>query len=298
MRKEKSTPMIAHRWFARRTLNAAARGPRPLARLRTGRASRWAPLLLALALLGVAQAQSPFNYSYNPDGTINLLPPYTGPGGVLIIPNTIGGATVGTIGVGAFRGDTSLTAVTIPNTVYSIETNAFDYCSGLASVTIGNGVTNIEDSAFSVCSSLTTVTIPSGVTWLGDGAFQFCSSLTNFLFEGNAPAVSPDAFDGDTAIVYYLPGTTGWLSTLAGLTTKLLSAPVQLDIAAFGVRTNQFGFTITGTSNLVVVVEASTSLVNPTWQALQTNTLAGGSSYFSDPKWKSYPTRFYRLRLQ
>ena len=48
-------------------------------------------------------------------------------------------------------------------------------------------------------------------------------------------------------------------------------------------RTNQFGFTITGSSNIVVVVvEASTNLANPAWYPLAANTLAGGSSYFSD----------------
>ena len=66
--------------------------------------------------------------------------------------------------------------------------------------------------------------------------------------------------------------------------------------ASFGVRTNQFGFTITGTSNLVIVVEACTNLANPVWSPVGTNTLTGGSSYFSDPQWTNYPGRFYRLR--
>ena len=66
--------------------------------------------------------------------------------------------------------------------------------------------------------------------------------------------------------------------------------------ASFGVRTNQFGFTITGTSNLVIVVDASTNLANHKWAPVGTNTLANGSSYFSDPQWTNYPGRFYRLR--
>ena len=35
---------------------------------------------------------------------------------------------------------------------------------------------------------------------------------------------------------------------------------------------------ITGTSNLVIVVEACTNLANPAWFPLRTNTLTGGSS--------------------
>ena len=69
----------------------------------------------------------------------------------------------------------------------------------------------------------------------------------------------------------------------------------QTSGANFGVRTNRFGFNITGTSGLVVVVEVCTNLTNPVWSPLSTNTLTGGSSYFSDANWRNYPNRFYRL---
>jgi hypothetical protein len=48
--------------------------------------------------------------------------------------------------------------------------------------------------------------------------------------------------------------------------------------------------------NIPLVVEACTNLANPIWSPLATNTLSNGSSYFSDPQWTNYPTRFYRLR--
>ena len=35
---------------------------------------------------------------------------------------------------------------------------------------------------------------------------------------------------------------------------------------------------------------------HPVWIPVGTNTLAGGSSYFSDGHWAEYPTRVYRLR--
>jgi hypothetical protein len=67
------------------------------------------------------------------------------------------------------------------------------------------------------------------------------------------------------------------------------------------VRTNRFGFNITGSSNLVMVVEACTDLANPVWSPVGTNTLnifigTNGTAYFSDPQWTNYPGRFYRLR--
>jgi len=71
---------------------------------------------------------------------------------------------------------------------------------------------------------------------------------------------------------------------------------VQTSDASFGVRSNQFTFKINWASDMVVVVEACTNLANPTWSALGTNTIIGGSSYFSDPQWTNCPNRFYRLR--
>jgi hypothetical protein len=75
----------------------------------------------------------------------------------------------------------------------------------------------------------------------------------------------------------------------------LWNPQVQTSGASFGVRTNRFGFNITGTSGLVVVVEACTNLANPTWSPVQTITLTGGPVYFSDPRWTNYTRRFYGL---
>jgi hypothetical protein len=91
-----------------------------------------------------------------------------------------------------------------------------------------------------------------------------------------------------------LPGSTGWGAYFGGVPTW--NPQVETSHAAFGVRTNRFGFNITGNSNLVVVVVACTNLASPTWSRVGTDTLTGGSSYFSDQNWTNYPRRFYRLR--
>ncbi|MGD0253525.1 MAG: hypothetical protein ABSC01_12615, partial [Verrucomicrobiota bacterium] len=62
------------------------------------------------------------------------------------------------------------------------------------------------------------------------------------------------------------------------------------------VRTNQFGFTITGTANIPIVVEARTNLVSGGWIPLQTCTVTNGSIYFNDSNWTNYPRRYYRIR--
>jgi hypothetical protein len=58
-----------------------------------------------------------------------------------------------------------------------------------------------------------------------------------------------------------MPGTVGWSTTFGG--TLTWNPQVQRGDPTFGVQNNQFGFTIASNSNLVVVVEAYTSLANP-----------------------------------
>jgi hypothetical protein len=220
------------------------------------------------ALLWGQQWQAPFFYT-TIDGT-NIIIGYSGLGGSVSIPDTINGLPVSGIGAGTFAG-----------------------CTNLTSVTIGDNVTTIGGGAFALCVGLTNVTIPKSVSKIVDCAFENCTNLTSVYFQGNAPSLPGDVFYRDViTVVYYLPGTTGWGATLAGFPT-LLWNPQPL---AGGVTANQFGFTITGATNLAVVVEACTNLANPIWSPVGTNTLAGGASYFSDPQWTNYTARFYRLR--
>jgi hypothetical protein len=95
--------------------------------------------------------------------------------------------------------------------------------------------------------------------------------------------------------MYYLPGASGWGTTLSGRPTELWD-PRILPGASFGAMAGGFSFDIAGTSNLVVVVESCGDLARQAWVPLQTNTLGGGTLHFSDPQWARYPERFYRLR--
>ena len=66
------------------------------------------------------------------------------------------------IGEQAFQNCTSLTSVTLPNTLTAVEAYAFCSCSALTSVTIPASVREIGDNAFSSCA-LTSVTLPKGL---------------------------------------------------------------------------------------------------------------------------------------
>ena len=98
------------------------------------------------------------------------------------------------IGDYAFSNCSSLTSVTIPNSVTTIGMNAFYNCSSLESVTIGDSVTEIGYRAFYNCSSLTSVTIPDSVTSIGDYAFYECSSLTSVTIGDSVTTIGNCAF--------------------------------------------------------------------------------------------------------
>ena len=100
-----------------------------------------------------------------------------------------------TIADDAFRGCTSLTSVTIPDSVTSIGEWAFYGCTSLTSVTIGNGVTSIYLYAFSGCTSLTSITIPDSVTSIGGGVFSGCTSLTSITIPDSVTSIGYNAFD-------------------------------------------------------------------------------------------------------
>ena len=133
--------------------------------------------------VSVAKAQNGTNYN----GLTNV-----------VIPETVedNGKTYSVSGISneAFYNCSSLTSVTIPNSVTSIGNNAFSGCSSLASVTIPNSVTSIGSSTFYNCSSLTSVTIPNSVISIGSSTFYNCTSLTSVTIPNSVTSIGYEAF--------------------------------------------------------------------------------------------------------
>lgn len=142
--------------------------------------------------------------------------------GAINIPSTVtyNGKTFNVVSIGeyAFRDCTSLTSVTIPNSITAIKsyafyncsaisnlnipasvkeigTGAFEGCSTMTQMVLPQGLSAIEDETFYGCLALRGIVIPSSVTSIGEEAFSRCISLISiYCFASNAPACEANAF--------------------------------------------------------------------------------------------------------
>ena len=128
------------------------------------------------------------------------------------------------IGNSAFYGCSTLTAITIPPSVRTMEGNPFEnwhghidinspyfkyedgglvdvekgilvaFRSNAKSYTIPPSVNSIGGWAFKGCSSLTSITIPPSVTSIGNSAFSDCSCLASIAIPPSVTAIGDSAF--------------------------------------------------------------------------------------------------------
>ena len=221
-------------------------------------------LILLTVFLTAFSAFSQTQYltwATNADNTINITGYQSTPIS-LTIPDTIEDLPVTTIADKAFWFCTSLTGITIPDSVTTIG-DAFYECNSLTGIdvdegnslyssldgvlfnkdqtilsaypggktgsyTIPDGVTTIADWSFETCSGLPHLTIPDSVTSIGGDAFYACKSLTWIeVNEGNALYSSLDGvlFNKDqTILTAYPAGRTGSYTIPDSVTTIGYSA--------------------------------------------------------------------------
>ena len=110
----------------------------------------------------------------------------------------------------AFSGCGNMTSISIPNTVYRVESNAFYHCKGLEKVYItdivawcginfsdGGRYSNpltYADSLYLNENLLSDAIIPNGVTYIGSGVFYGCYSIKSVTIPASVTAIGGDAF--------------------------------------------------------------------------------------------------------
>ncbi len=123
--------------------------------------------------------------------------------GEIAIPASKDGIPVKYVETNAFKDNTEITEVVIPNSVVFIGQNAFSGCTNLRSVTLGEGVRSLEWRAFKDCVSLTSIHIPASVIDTGVGVFLGCEKLAEITVDVNNAFFS--SIDGN---LYNKDGTT------------------------------------------------------------------------------------------
>ena len=105
--------------------------------------------------------------------------------------------SVTSIGANCFDRCSHLTSITIPEKVESLGSNCFFSCSVLTNVNIlSNKVTSLPEGCFSGCISLTSITIPDSVTSLGADCFFSCFSLTSISIPSGVTSLNRYCFSG------------------------------------------------------------------------------------------------------
>ncbi|MGN0561983.1 MAG: leucine-rich repeat protein [Candidatus Fimenecus sp.] len=128
---------------------------------------------------------------------------YLGTDTNIVIPEELGGYKICGIGYDAFYHCTSITSVTIPNSITYIGPYAFSGCTALTSIVIPDSVIRIGRRAFKGCTSLTNISIPDSMTYIGDDAFYDTAYYNNesnwkndILYIGNHLIKAKNTYSG------------------------------------------------------------------------------------------------------
>lgn len=116
---------------------------------------------------------------------------YEGTDSVVVIPDG-----VEKIGEKAFYGNKTITEVSMPDSVLSIEKDAFEECIKLKIVKFSGKLERIESSAFRKCKALTEAVLPETLSYIGYSAFAGCAKLKVISCESQNIQMDSNPFDG------------------------------------------------------------------------------------------------------
>lgn len=183
---------------------------------------------------------------------------YYGTTDIVILDGTVG------IGGGVFQDKTSITGVTIPDSVKYIESFAFSGCTALKKVTIGSGVKTIGSSAFSGCTALSSLTISEGVSEIGSSAFSGCKLLASVVLPSSLSKIGNSAFNN--------------CSSLSSITIPFVGETVDASTSnthfsyIFGALSTSYSSTYVPTTLKTVVITGGTSIADQAFRNCKTIT--------------------------
>lgn len=195
-----------------------------------------------------------FKYRKAEDG-IEIIQ-YRGTSRKVVVPSTICGSPVTSIGKNAMRGSERIREIVLPATVKRVEEGAFfdlsalekiflpnsiehlgvaafRGCTALQTVSLPSGLKKLEEALFRGCTSLRECTVPYGVEELGEAVFRECASLKKAVLPKTVKRMTEGGFYGCTSLeVLEIPYDIEGLEAGSFLTCPLLN----VDVAGFRFR--------------------------------------------------------------
>lgn len=101
----------------------------------------------------------------------------------VILPESIGGISIRSIGYGAFR-KKQIQSISFSNGLVHIGANAFLSCHNLLNVVLPKGLKFLDYSAFAYCIALEEISIPESCLLIRKKAFYQCMRLKTVIIEG------------------------------------------------------------------------------------------------------------------
>ena len=185
------------------------------------------------------------DYAFKTKDGVHYLTGYIGDDTELTLPNDYQGENY-QIGEHAFDNYSSLTSISIPESVTSIGDGAFYNCSSLTDINIPEGVTSIGASAFSYCN-LTSITIPEKLTSIQRYTFSNCSGLKELTLGKGLKKIDEGSFFSSTGLekitIYATqpPRTDGYIFPDEVYENATLYVP-QGSVSKYQVMTGWSGF--------------------------------------------------------
>ena len=134
-----------------------------------------------------------YSYACLKDGTACILS-YAGEETDVVVPESLDGHPVSTVGISAFQG-MKIKTLTLPEGIRVIGDSAFEGCDLLRSVTLPESLAVIGDCAFRDCVLLESIPLPSGLAAIGEGAFAGCRNLDSVLLPEKLETLGGGAFE-------------------------------------------------------------------------------------------------------
>ena len=144
----------------------------------------------------------------------------------IVIPESVAykNKTLNVTGIkaNAFKDNTNISEISLPNTITSIGANAFMNDSSLVTINTPHSLSSIGSYAFAGCSSLTAFFIPEGIEKINDGTFQECKSLKNIELHSSINLIGESAFYGSGLQSIVIPSSVVSIGNRAFAGTKLV----------------------------------------------------------------------------